>query len=145
MQVGAPHFDVDGKVLDGWFEGEIRGRYIKSRFGIEPERAAGNARLEVIYAEGEPKVATISATYSASTDILKFTAFGFTYSAPKLKLTFGEKPAPTSSANQGLSDTTTNPSVVTPATKVKKKTIACVKNGKIKKVKANKCPKGYKR
>jgi hypothetical protein len=145
MQVGAPHFDVDGKVLDGWFEGEIRGRYIKSRFGIEPERAAGNARLEVIYTEGEPKVATISATYSSATDILKFTAFGFTYSAPKLKLTFGEKPVPTSTSNQGKSDITTNPSMVSPAPKVKKKAISCVKNGKIKKVKTNSCPKGFKR
>ena len=145
MQVGAPHFDVDGSVVEGWFEGEIRGRYVKSRFGIEPERAAGNARLEVIYTEGEPKVATISATYTSTTDILKFTAFGFTYSAPKLKLTFGEKPAPASSASQGQSNTTTNPSVVSPATKLKKKAISCVKNGKIKKVKADKCPKGFKR
>ena len=144
MQVGAPHYDVDGSVVEGWFEGEIRGRYIKSRFGIEPSQAAGNARLEVVYAEGEVKVATISAKYDSSADVVSFNAFGFTYSAPVLKLTFGDKPKKSAEATT-TQTTPTTPTLETITPTKKKSSTNCIKSGAVKKVKAKKCPKGYKR
>jgi hypothetical protein len=146
MQVGAPHYDVDGSVVDGWFEGSIRGRYIKSRFGIEPTQAAGNARLEVVYTDGEVKVATISATYDSSSDVVSFNAFGFTYSAPVLKLTFGKKATSLETESAASKPISEIPSKGQSASKAKtKKAVSCVKSGKVKKFNSNKCPKGYKR
>ena len=90
MQVGSPHYDPNGDVVEGWFEGAIRGRYVSSRFGIKPENAAGNARLEIIYNNGEKKVATITATYDSKTDWLYLKGYGFTYSNPQLILKFNQ-------------------------------------------------------
>lgn len=127
MEVGAPHYDLDGSVIEGWYEGAIRGRYITSRFGIKPELAAGNARLEVVYTSGEVKVATITAKYDAASDWLYLNGYGFTYSAPKLMIKF----------------TKTKASVSPQA----KKTIICIKGKVTKKVTALKpvCPTGYKK
>jgi hypothetical protein len=133
MAVGAPHFDVDGTVVEGWYEGAIRGRYITSRFGIKPSLAAGSARLEIVYADGQRKVATISAKYDSATDWLYLKGYGFTYSSPRLMVKF-EKPAEVVQ-------------VKTPAKVTVKKTITCVKGKTSKKVTAVKpvCPTGYKK
>ena len=133
MAVGAPHFDVDGSVVEGWYEGAIRGRYITSRFGIKPSLAAGSARLEIVYADGQRKVATISAKYDSATDWLYLKGYGFTYSSPRLMVKF-EKPAEVVQ-------------VKSPAKVAVKKTITCVKGKTSKKVTAVKpvCPAGYKK
>lgn len=89
MQVGSPHYDPNGEVVEGWFEGAIRGRYVNARFGIKPQFAAGSARLEIIYNNGEKKVATITAKYDAATDWIYLKGYGFTYSNPKLIVKFG--------------------------------------------------------
>jgi len=125
MGVGAPHFDVDGTVVEGWYEGAIRGRYITARFGIKPTQAAGSARLEIVYDNGQRKVATITAKYDSATDWLYLKGYGFTYSSPKLMVKF-DKP---------LASTTV------------KQTITCVKGKTTKKVTAVKpvCPVGYKK
>jgi hypothetical protein len=133
MAVGAPHFDVDGSVVEGWYEGAIRGRYITSRFGIKPSLAAGSARLEIVYTDGQRKVATITAKYDSKTDLLYLKGYGFTYSSPKLMVKF-DKPAAVVA-------------VKPLATVTVKKTITCVKGKTSKKVTAVKpvCPKGYKK
>ena len=139
MEVGAPHYDLDGSVIDGWYEGAIRGRYITARFGIKPELAAGTARLEISYATGEVKVATITAKYDAATDWLYLNGYGFTYSTPKLMIKFA-KPVEEVKPIAEVAP-------VTVAPKVKKKTITCVKGKTVKKVTAVKpaCPAGYKK
>ena len=125
MAVGAPHFDVDGTLVEGWYEGAIRGRYITARFGIKPAQAAGSARLEIIYTDGQKKVATLTAKYDSATDWLYLKGYGFTYSSPKLMVKF-DKPL---------------------ASVTVKKSITCVKGKTTKKVTAVKpvCPKGYKK
>ena len=125
MSVGSPHFDVDGTIVEGWYEGAIRGRYITSRFGIQPSQAAGSARLEIVYTDGQRKVATITARYDSATDWLYLKGYGFTYSSPKLMVKF-DKPL---------------------ASVTVKKSITCVKGKTTKKVTAVKpvCPKGYKK
>ena len=139
MSVGAPHYDIDGTVVDGWYEGAIRGRYITSRFGIKPQQAAGSARLEIVYENGERKVATISAKYDSATDWLYLKGYGFTYSSPKLMVKF-DKPAEVVEVKPVAE---VKP-VVTVAVK---KSITCVKGKTTKKVTAVKpvCPKGYKK
>jgi hypothetical protein len=133
MAVGAPHFDTNGTVIEGWYEGAIRGRYITSRFGIKPQQAAGSARLEIVYTDGERKVATISAKYDSATDWLYLKGYGFTYSSPKLMVKF-EKPAEVVEVK---------PVATVPV----KKTITCIKGKSTRKVTAIKpvCPKGYKK
>lgn len=137
MSVGAPHYDLDGSVIDGWYEGAIRGRYITSRFGIKPQVAAGSVRLEVVYTSGEIKIATITAKYDPLTDWLYLNGYGFSYSAPKLMVKFA-KPVEE-----------VKPIVKIPPAKVlpKKKTITCAKGKTTKKVSAIKpvCPAGYKK
>jgi hypothetical protein len=137
MSVGAPHYDLDGSVIQGWYEGAIRGRYITARFGIKPQLAAGSARLEVVYTSGEIKVATITAKYDAASDWLYLNGYGFSYSAPKLMVKFA-KPV-----EEIASITEITPAKVLP----KKKTITCVKGKTVKKVTALKpaCPTGYKK
>lgn len=90
MSVGSPHFDIDGSLVEGWYEGAIRGRYITSRFGIQPSQAAGSARLEIVYTDGQRKVATITAKYDGATDWLYLKGYGFTYSSPKLMIKFSK-------------------------------------------------------
>lgn len=123
MQVGAPHYDVDGSVVEGWFEGKVRGRYLTARFGIKPEEASGNARLEIVYNNGEKKIATIVAQYNKNTDWVSLNGYGFTYSNPKLVIRFDKAPAP------------------------KKSTITCKKGKVTKKVTALNptCPTGFKK
>lgn len=137
MSVGAPHYDLDGSVIDGWYEGAIRGRYITSRFGIKPQLAAGSARLEVVYTSGEIKIATITAKYDPLSDWLYLYGYGFSYSAPKLMVKFA-KPV-----EEVKPVTEIAPAKVLP----KKKTITCVKGKTVKKVTAIKpaCPTGYKK
>ncbi|CAN2229103.1 hypothetical protein MCEMRE182_01409 [Candidatus Nanopelagicaceae bacterium] len=120
MQVGSPHYDVDGSVIEGWFEGAIRGRYITQRFGIQPGIAAGRAQLEIVYNDGVKKIATITAKYDAASDWLYLKGYGFTYSNPKLIVKFGN------SAVQ--------------------KSITCVKGKVTKKITSTKplCPAGFK-
>lgn len=138
MQVGAPHFDIDGKEVEGWFEGQVRGRYIKARYGVEPALAAGRARLEVTYANGDVKVATMTAAYDKVTDWITFRAYGFTYSTPRLILRI-ERPEVAPSPTPSPTPTLTKP-VVT-----KSVTITCIKGKTVKKVKGTKCPSGFKK
>lgn len=142
MSVGSPHFDVDGTVVEGWYEGAIRGRYITSRFGIQPAQAAGSARLEIVYTDGQRKVATITSKYDSATDWLYLKGYGFTYSTPKLMVKF-DKPIPVVEVKPTAPVTEVKPLV----TVAVKKTITCVKGKTSKKVTAVKpaCPKGYKK
>ena len=137
MQVGSPHYSPDGSVVEGWFEGAIRGRYITARYGIKPDVAAGVARLEIIYTDGEKKIATITAKYDAASDWLYLRGYGFTYSSPKLLVKFDKQqevpptPAPAASA----------------AAPAVKKSITCIKGKVTRKITAINpiCPAGFKK
>ena len=147
MSVGSPHFDVDGTVVEGWYEGAIRGRYITSRFGIKPEQAAGTARLEIVYTDGQRKTATITAKYDSTTDWLYLKGYGFTYSSPKLMVKF-DKPVEIAEAKPDV--VAVKPLLTIEKSKpavAAKKTITCTKGKTIKKVTATKptCPTGYKK
>jgi hypothetical protein len=142
MYVGSPHFDVDGTVIDGWYEGAIRGRYITSRFGIKPQQAAGSARLEIVYSDGQRKVATITSKYDSATDWLYLKGYGFTYSTPKLMVKF-DKPAEVVEVIPAAPVAEVKPV----ATVAVKKSITCIKGKTTKTVTAVKpvCPTGYKK
>jgi len=118
MQVGSPHYDPNGNVVEGWYEGAIRGRYLTKLFQINPQEAAGHARLEIVYNDGQTKVATITAEYDPGSDWLYLKGYGFTYSNPKLMVKF-DVPKDISPVK-----TSTTPSI--------NKSITCVK-GKLSK------------
>jgi hypothetical protein len=140
MQVGAPHYDVDGSVIEGWYEGQIRGRYLIARYGVTPALAAGRARLEVTYQNGEVKVATLTASYDSATDWIIFRGYGFTYSAPKLILRFEKDATP-------VVEPTPPPATPVALPKAKTIVIKCVKGKVVKKVSGvkPKCPAGFKK
>lgn len=144
VAVGAPHFDVNGKVIEGWVQASIRGEVIRKAFSAEP-KTMNEAAIEVTYADGTSKNATSTTKYLASTDMVEIRAYGFTFSAPTIKMTLKpiqevktvETPKPASSA-----------AAKPPAKKMTE--VTCKKGKQQKVVKAvypakPTCPKGWKK
>ena len=146
VSIGAPHFDVNGKVIEGWVQASIRGDVVRKAFDAEP-KTMNEALIEVTYADGTSKQATSSTKYIPETDKVEIRAYGFTFSAPTVKMTLRpietKQPAPTKS---GSTTTNSNSSV----SKKKSAGITCVK-GKLEKTFTAKapakpsCPKGWKK
>lgn len=122
VNVGNVHFDEFGKEIQGWMDLKVKGSRARQWWGIDPAIAAGYAKVEVIYPGEAPRIATVVARYDQKKDLLILQANGFTYSAPKLAVSFNKR-------------------VVNKATK----TLLCKKSSKVTKVTAVKpvCPKGY--
>ncbi|MFM8842011.1 MAG: hypothetical protein ACKOFU_04770 [Actinomycetota bacterium] len=129
VAVGAPHFDINGKVIEGWVQASIRGDVIRKAFNAEP-KTMNEALIQVSYADGTSKQATSSTKYIAESDKVEIRAYGFTFSAPTIKMTL--RPLVSKATKKGFSS------------------ITCVK-GKIKKTFTAKapakpaCPKGWKK
>ena len=124
VKVGNAHFDEFGNEIQGWMELKVKGTRAREWWGINPAIAAGYAKVEISYADGTSKVATVTSKYDAKNDWINLRAYGFTYSTPQLAISFKQP-------------------VVAP----KKTTITCVKGKTTKKVTAvkPKCPSGYKK
>ena len=124
VKVGNAHFDEFGNEIQGWMELKVKGTRAREWWGINPAIAAGYAKVEISYADGTSKVATVTSKYDAKNDWINLRAYGFTYSTPQLAISFKQP-------------------VVAP----KKTTITCVKGKTSKKVTAlkPKCPSGYKK
>lgn len=145
VAVGGPHFDTDGKEIEGWVEASIRGDVIRKAFNAEP-KTMNQAIIEVVYSDGQTQNATSSTKYIPATDKVEIRAYGFHYSQPTLKMKLqpveempAPKPAPSmSSMPAPTTKSSTNTNGV--------KTISCIRGKTVKKVSgANpKCPTGYK-
>ena len=124
VKVGNSHFDEFGNEIQGWMELKVKGTRAREWWGINPAIAAGYAKVEISYADGTSKVATVTSKYDAKNDWINLRAYGFTYSTPQLAISFKQP-------------------VVAP----KKTTITCIKGKTTKKVTAvkPKCPSGYKK
>ena len=124
VKVGNSHFDEFGNEIQGWMELKVKGTRARDWWGINPAIAAGYAKVEISYADGTSKVATVTSKYDAKNDWINLRAYGFTYSTPQLAISFKQP-------------------VVAP----KKTTITCIKGKTTKKVTAvkPKCPSGYKK
>ena len=129
VKVGNVHFDENGKEIQGWMELKVKGNRARDWWGIDPAIAAGYAKVEVSYDDGTKKVATVTASYDAKNDWINLRAYGFTYSSPRLAVSF-KKPAE-----------------ATKTVAPKKSTITCVKGKTSKKVTGAppKCPTGFKK
>ena len=129
VKVGNAHFDEFGNEIQGWMELKVKGTRAREWWGINPAIAAGYAKVEISYADGTSKVATVTSKYDAKNDWINLRAYGFTYSTPQLAISFKQ------------------PEEAKKVISPKKTTITCVKGKTTKKVTAvkPKCPSGYKK
>lgn len=147
VAMGAPHFDINGKVIEGWVEASIRGDVIRKAFNAEP-KTMNEALIQVTYADGSSKQATSSTKYVAETDKVEIRAFGFTFSAPTVKMTL--RPALSSKASAKNSTSSPQKSKATSSSSKKVAEITCVKGKQEKKFTAvapakPSCPKGWRK
>lgn len=118
-QIGTSHFDENNKEVEGWLELTIAGRISREWWKIDPATAVGYAKVEVTYADGTSKLATVTAKFDKVKDQINLRAYGFHYSQPAVKMS------------------------ITPP----KKGITCTKGKVIKNVVGanSKCPSGFKK
>lgn len=126
VKIGNVHYDEFGKVIEGWMELKIKGERAQKWWGMNPEIAAGFAKVEITYQDGTTRTATVTSTYDKKNDWINLRAYGFTYSQPQLAISF-KKP---------------ESKVVPPV----KKSITCIKGNQTRKITDinPKCPKGFK-
>lgn len=155
--VGAAHFYSDGSVVDGWLEIKIKASRVRQWWGVSPEEASGYAKVDVVYENGQTKVATVSARYIKENDWLDIRAYGFTFSNPSVRISIDKPtPSPTPTPTEILQPTPVPqpaassapqiaPSPLATVKEVKKSSITCTKGKLVRKVTAvnPKCPKGY--
>ena len=103
VAVGAPHFDINGKVIEGWVQASIRGDVIRKAFSAEP-KTMNEALIQVSYADGTSKQATSSTKYIPETDKVEIRAYGFTFSAPTIKMTL--RPVASSKSKKSIASIT---------------------------------------
>jgi len=142
VAVGAPHFDINGKVLEGWVQASIRGDVIRKAFNAEP-KTMNEAVIEVTYADGTSKNATATTKYVGATDMVEIRAYGFTFSTPTISM----KLRPIEDLRKTEVAPAPSPSASSAAKKVVK--IVCVKGAQRKSISAispakPSCPKGWK-
>ncbi len=134
VPTGNAHYDVNGKVIDGWVETSIRGDFIRKIWNIEPKYLS-RVEVTVEYNANDTSAATSTTKYITAEDKIEIKAYGFHYSSPQIKIKFPQAAFIKPAAQPG------------PAPTVKKKaTISCIKGKVTKKITgANpKCPTGYK-
>ena len=134
FEVGSPHLDSTGKVIQGFYSMVVSAKIAKCIWGSDLTNA--KATVSIVNESGAAQVSTSALKFE--NDFYYFHISGFTYSTKKISIRVEPTPAitPTPSAT---------PSAAPVATQKTKK-ITCVK-GKTKKVVSGVkpvCPKGYK-
>lgn len=137
VALGAPHFDVNGNVIEGWVQASIRGDVIRKAFSAEP-KTMNEALIEVTYSDGTNKNATSTTKYIPATDMVEIRAYGFTFSSPTIKMTL----KPIEEKKMSAPSKSTTPSKTTSSNT---REVTCVKGNIKKKVVGAKpkCPPGY--
>ena len=135
VPTGNAHYDVNGKVIDGWVETSIRGDFIRKIWNIEPKYLS-RVEVTVEYNANDTTAATSTTKYITAEDKIEIKAYGFHYSSPQVKIKF-----PQSAFIQPAPPPGPPPKQVAP-----QKTISCIRGKVVKKVtgSAPKCPSGYK-
>ena len=138
-KVTAPHFSKTGQTLQGVYTLQIADTLAQCLYGFT--KAAINATISIIAADGSSKVATSLVTDSGG--FLRLTSAGFTYDSLTIKVKlFQDSKAPVPPAKAPDPVTSTK----LPGKPAATKTITCVKGALSKKVAGAKptCPAGYK-
>jgi hypothetical protein len=135
FEVGSPHLDSTGKVLQGFYSMVVSAKIANCIWGSDLTNS--KATVSIINDSGTAQVST--SVLKFANDFYYFHISGFTYSTKKISIRL--VPAPAATPTPSATATATTPKAI-PA--VKK--ITCVK-GKLKKVVSGVkpvCPKGYK-
>ena len=136
VPTGNAHYDVNGKVIDGWVETSMRGDFIRKIWNIEPKYLS-RVEVTVEYNANDTSAATSTTRYISAEDKIEIKAYGFHYSSPQIKIKFPQaafiQPAPPPGPSPKVSNQ-------------KKITLTCIRGKNIKKVSglSPQCPKGYK-
>ena len=136
VPTGNAHYDVNGKVIDGWVEASMRGDFIRKIWNIEPKYLS-RVEVTVEYNANDTTAATSTTRYIAAEDKIEIKAYGFHFSSPQVKIKF-----PPSAFIQPAPPPGPAPKVITQ----KKITLTCIRGKSIKVIVgvAPKCPTGYK-
>lgn len=146
-KVSAPHLTDKKVVFLGTYDLSIPSDVARCIYKFS--NAPIKAEISIVGADGAPKVATT--TLVERNGWLRFSANGFTFSAPTIQVKmFQDPPPPTPTPTPApvVTETPTPTPTPTPkATVAKKTTITCVKGKTVRKVTAVKpvCPVGFKK
>ena len=134
FEVGSPHLDSTGKVIQGVYSMVLSSKIAKCIWGSDLTNS--RATISIINDAGQTQVST--SALKALNDFYYFHISGFTYSTKKISIRVEPTPI--------VTPTPTPTSSAAPVATQKAKKITCVK-GKTKKVVSGVkpvCPKGYK-
>jgi hypothetical protein len=144
-KVSAPHLTDKKVVFQGTYDLSIPSDVARCIYKFS--NAPIKAEISIVGADGAPKVATT--TLVERNGWLRFSANGFTFSAPTIQVKmFQDPPAPTPTPTPTPTPVEVVTSKPTPKpTAVKRTTITCVKGKTVRKVTAVKpvCPAGFKK
>lgn len=130
FEVGSPHLDSTGKVIQGFYSMVVSAKIAKCIWGSDLTNS--KATVSIVNDSGTAQVSTSALKFA--NDFYYFHISGFTYSTKRISIRLHPDPAPV---------VTPNP---TPQVKTPVKRITCVKGNLKKYVSGVKpvCPKGYK-
>jgi hypothetical protein len=137
-KVAGLHYLPDGKTkATGKYDLVMRSESARCLYGFT--NAPISATISIASEDGEKKVATT--VVNEKNGWLYLAASGFTFSSPVINVKLTQEAA----MKEEVKSETPTPVVTTPKVAAKMTTIKCVKNGKIKTIKATKpkCPVGY--
>ncbi len=137
-KVAGLHYLPDGKTkATGKYDLVMRSESARCLYGFT--NAPISATISIASEDGEKKVATT--VVNEKNGWLYLAASGFTFSSPVINVKLTQEAA----MKEEVKSETPAPVVTTPKVAAKMTTIKCVKNGKIKTIKATKpkCPVGY--
>jgi hypothetical protein len=137
-KVAGLHYLPDGKTkATGKYDLVMRSESARCLYGFT--NAPISATISIASADGEQKVATT--VVNEKNGWLYLAANGFTFSSPVINIKLTQEAV----KKEEVKAETPAPVVTTPKVAAKMTTIKCVKNGKIKTIKATKpkCPVGY--
>lgn len=137
-KVAGLHYLPDGKTkATGKYDLVMRSESARCLYGFT--NAPISATISIASADGEQKIATT--VVNEKNGWLYLAASGFTFSSPVINIKLTQEAV----KKEEVKVDTPAPVVTTPKVAAKMTTIKCVKNGKIKTIKATKpkCPAGY--
>lgn len=144
-QVAAPHLQPDGSLVRGTYDLALRSDLARCLYGV----TGTSFKVSVSVMSNNNELIEAVTGVVEKDGWFYFSAKGFTFSSPKIKVKFVRESPPQSSATstEGNGGTFANQVLPTKSPKVAaKKSVTCVKGKSIKKVMGTKpkCPKGWK-
>lgn len=142
-KVASPHLTAKGEVFKGSYDLLLRSDVARCLYGFSS--APISAKISIVSESGEANVATT--VVNERDGWIKMAAYGFTFSAPTVKVRLTQEAAVPISQPSPSAEPTTSASKPSTAMNQSKRTITCIKGKISKKIIATnpKCPSGFKK